>query len=265
MTAIIQNSPIYNLPNLYKNGLNISKTSDTLLLIGSGSCRDQNNVIDIEIGSQNIESELQSSTLTLDFTKVGVNGLASSTPVQTATMYAIYLIADSRYYLPTASLAVSVGDNLVSVPFGYDSMRLIGYWMTKVDSSALEDGFYSGSGNNISFNYYDGRIVLTNGNETAFTPIDLGSVVPPIDGIIINTIQFMVVQSVGDFFATTGLNMGVLRTPGYLIGQVSGAISGNVLLPAQINGMTQHPSIKYAVNDSSVTGTINLLSFYLSL
>ena len=53
--SAIQNDPIYLLPHLYLNGLNISIASTTVLAIAPGMCRDSQNVIDIEVGYPNLQ------------------------------------------------------------------------------------------------------------------------------------------------------------------------------------------------------------------
>jgi len=49
-TPTIQNDPIYALPHLYIDGMNISFASTTVIAIAPGQARDANDVIDMPIG-----------------------------------------------------------------------------------------------------------------------------------------------------------------------------------------------------------------------
>ena len=178
----VQNDPIINLPFLYKYGLQLSLSNDLTLSISAGTCRDSNNVMDIVVGGQNVEGESEPASLTLNFAVNGVNGLDAGT-ITGSEMYAIYLIADSRYYLPTACIATLDSNDFPLVPMGYDSIRLIGYWPSEIVSAVLQTGYYSGISNDLTF-YYDGvRPVLLNGVSTTPANFQLGSTIPLVDNV----------------------------------------------------------------------------------
>lgn len=186
----IQNDPIINLPSLYKYGLILTNVigEDFLLEVSEGSCRDANNVIDIEVGSENVEGTgVINPPVIINAAVNGFNGLDTGA-LAVSTMYSIYMIADSRYYLPTGAIMTLSSNSAPLVPSGYDSMRLIGYWPT--DSMGnLEIGFYRGISNDMEF-WYAGtdNQILSAGNSTVAANIDLSTVVPPVDDLVISVV-----------------------------------------------------------------------------
>ncbi len=192
-TPQIQNDPIYNLGLLYVNGLLVSNdatTPNTKLNISLGSARDSNNIIDITLGADNanIEGIAEDAPLVLDALTVGANGLDSGALVASA-LYAIYIIGDSRYYNPTACLATfistssAVSTGVPLMPFGYDSMRLIGYARTDGSSHFLPM-YISGTSNNRLF-FYDAPQIspISAGASTSYAADNLSSLVPNINNI----------------------------------------------------------------------------------
>jgi hypothetical protein len=262
MATMISNqlNPIYNAGVLYKNGMMISRVNGSQLAVSAGACRDQNNIMDIEVGSPNIQGSVTPEPLIIDFKKTGINGLIGGDFVQN-TLYQIYMLADSRGYQPTGAAAIPMFTNNAAIPFGYDSYRLIGYWMTDVTDIKLEQGFYSGANANIRFNF------IEEGNATTFTPIDLSAVVPSDGNINIITQQFLIGNGAGSYLSTTGVNMGEVRPIGYVICQFNGqAIYDEVSLVAQQDfNNDDKASIKYLVSNSSDLAFIGINSFDLSL
>lgn len=181
-----QNDPIINFPNSYKSGLVLSLVNTapltfeaTKLAISAGACRDSNNVMDIVIGSQNVEGSLIPAPLVIDLAADGANGLDTGT-IAANTMYAIYMIADSRYYLPTAAIATLSSNALPSMPRGYDSYRLIGFWATSAASILLQ-GYYFGNGNDMTFFYSSQEPVVV--GAVASAVVNLARFVPSIDDV----------------------------------------------------------------------------------
>lgn len=259
-----QNDPIINLPNLYKYGLKISVpgSGDVILNISPGMCRDSNNNIDIELGSQNVESVgAVDSLITINGANNGANGIdeGSLTP---NTMYSVYVVADSRYYLPVAGL-LSLSSTVVPVlPQGYDSYRKIGYW--GIDSSGhFYLGDYQGIGNDIIFWYagiYNGILAL--GSETSSTPINLSAVVPSVDNTLITVTTEYTPISAGDYYrlsAPVSVNEDF-----HQYGQVNGGkITDQVNVNSQLaSGI---PTIEYLVSDPDDTLQIWINGFYCSV
>lgn len=179
MQSQVQSKPIINFPNLYKFGMVLTRESDDLLNISAGACRDSTNTIDIVLGDQNVEGSIVEAPLVIDFNKEGINGIDTGT-VLPSVVYAIYMIADSRYYLPTGCIATLSSNVMPMMPRGYDSYRLIGYWSTDV-SSILQRGYYFGESNDLTFYYSSQKSVgsVTTGSGD----FDLSKVVPTIDNV----------------------------------------------------------------------------------
>ncbi len=186
-TSQVQNDSVIRLPNLYKYGLSISNFSATSkkLIVSDGMCRDSNNAVDIEVGSE----------LTLDGSVNGANGLDSGT-IAVNKMYAIYVIADSRYNLLVAGLISLASNETPTIPKNYDSYRLIGYWSTN-GTPNFYYGHYQGTGNDLIF-WYGGtyNIILSAGNATSLTDVYLDAFVPPVDNTLaVITAEFIPASS----------------------------------------------------------------------
>ncbi len=180
----IQNDPIITLPVLNISGLIVSNdatTPNTKLNISAGTARDSNNVMDIALGSANpnLEGSTVSAPLVLNTGVVGANGIDTGV-LAASLVYAVYVIADSRYYNPVASL-LSLSLTAPRMPFGYDSMRLIGYAVT--DSSVHFLKMYvSGTGNARRFTFDAPQATaVTAGTSATYAAIDLSVLVPAVD------------------------------------------------------------------------------------
>jgi hypothetical protein len=246
MTAI-QNNPIINMSYLYKYGFVISNSPDTIntkLLISAGQCRDSNNVMDITLGFANVEGVINPVTgvegLVLNAATVGANGLDTGV-LEANTMYAIYAIADSRYYLGTAVIATKASNSAPSLPAGYDSMRLIGFWATQSANALFELGSYSNYGSNMTFMYLDERPVLSLGTSTSYAYVNLVNVVPPTAN------QFAIINSIYKP-ANPGANL--LLAPGSGINHASSVITG------QVSNVNVTSSTFVLVQPHNITGAI---------
>src|SRR5574338_349290 len=136
-TPQIQNDPIYQLPRLYIQGLNISIASTTILAIAPGAARDSSNNIDMVVGLSNLQGNVNPSVLFANYSQPlflnagvnGANGLDAGS-LAASTQYAVYLIGDSRGYNNVATLLSLTSNANPLLPLGYDSLRLIGFIQT---------------------------------------------------------------------------------------------------------------------------------------
>lgn len=230
-----QNYPILNLPFLYKYGLTIQNSTsingtlnpEKKLSILAGMCRDSNDNIDIRLGDSNPNQEgvTTSAPVRIDNTKAGVGGLDEG-DVLADTMYAIYIIADSRGYLPVSAIA-TLGLNIYRVggplmPAGYDSSRFIGFWATDSNTDWLT-GYYFGLGNDLLFTYDEPQATsVVAGTSNSYTYVDLLAFVPDIHNI---PVSILTVFSPGAASDTLTLASGRSTEPGgqvVITGQVSG-------------------------------------------
>lgn len=222
--AQVQNDPIYSLPHLYISGLNISVASTKILAIAPGQARDSNDNIDMPVGFPNLQgntlpvSQFQnySPPLLINALVNGANGLDVGSLIASA-QYAVYLIGDSRGYLPVAGILTLTSNVLPKLPLGYDSYRLLGFM--QADGSANFVYATNKPQNMVgALAYYNQPpiSVLSGGNATTFTAIDLSAGVPTttLENIIVILLVTFIPAAVGDIVqfrptgsaATTGLN-----------------------------------------------------------
>jgi hypothetical protein len=215
----VQNDPIYSLPHLYISGLNVSIASNTVIALAPGAARDMNNNIDMEVGFPNLQGVTVPSVLYQNYSPplfinsgvVGANGLDAGV-LAASSNYGVWLIGDSRGYKPVAGLLSLTSNAYPLLPFGYDSLRLIGFaasnssthFASVLNASALK-----------AFYLQPAVSVLSGGDATTFTAIDLSSAIPTTTDV--DVIAFLLVTfipaAVGDYYqfrptgssATTGL------------------------------------------------------------
>ena len=181
-TPQIQNEAIITLPHLYIQGLYLSASSTTVIGVSPGAARDSSNSIDMVVGLQNLFGSNLPASQCLNYQPGpfinsavnGVNGLDTGN-IAASTQYAIYLIGDSINYNATAAVLSLTSNSAPFMPSGYDSYRLIGFWETDASSHFV---YATHKPQNIStglLTYFNnpGLNVLTGGNATTFTAIDL--------------------------------------------------------------------------------------------
>lgn len=183
-TPQIQNETIYALPHLYINGLQLSAatpTAATVIAVAPGAARDSTNSIDMVVGLQNyfgidnpaLLFQNYQPGLFVNSAVNGVNGLDTGT-IAASTQYAVYLIGDSRNYNNTAAVLSLTSNTAPTLPVGYDSYRLIGFWATDASSHFV---YATNKPQNMAgaLTYFNSPAVtvLTGGTATTFTAIDL--------------------------------------------------------------------------------------------
>ncbi len=180
-TPQVQNDPIYSLPYLYISGLNISIASTTVLAIAPGQARDSNDAIDMPVGFPNLQGNSVPAVqfqgyqpgLLINAAVNGANGLDTGS-LAASTQYAVYLIGDSRGYLPVAGILTLTSNVLPRMPVGYDSYRLLGFQATGGSSTFV---YATSKPQNMvgALQYINQPAVsvLSGGNATSFTAIDL--------------------------------------------------------------------------------------------
>lgn len=207
-TVQVQNEAIYALPHLYITGLQISYASTTVLGISPGAARDSTNSMDMVVGLQNYFGIVNPAPLFLNYQPGlfvnsavnGVNGLDSGT-IAASTQYAVYLIGDSRNYNNTGAV-LSLTSNLAPfMPSGYDSYRLIGFTATDSLSHFV---YATQKPQNIAglltYSYSSPQSVLSAGNATTFTAVDLSTPVKTttLTNVIVTLLATFTPNAVGD-------------------------------------------------------------------
>ncbi len=183
----------------------------------------------------------------------GVNGLDTGT-IAASTQYAIYLIGDSRGYNQVAAIISLTSNSGPTIPFGYDSYRLLGFIET---DGSLHFVYATNKPQSMSgaLSYYlsGATSVLSGGNATTFTGVDCNTPVPAgtLPNVILNLLVTFIPAAVGDIAqfrptgssATTGLPT--------ITGQVAGIAQSQYLqIIAGVNG-SSHTSFDYLVTSSS--------------
>lgn len=198
----IQNDPVYSLPHLYISGLNISVASNTVIAIAPGQARDSQDNIDMPVGFPNLQGNVNPPALNnlpmvplfVNSAVVGANGLDTGT-LAASTVYAIYLIGDSRGYKNVAGLLSLYSNAFPIMPNGYDSYRLLGFVQTNGSTHFVAADVVN-QVNAKAFYLKPEVSVLSGGNSTTFAAIDLSAAVPgaavtsPAVSIAILDVQF---------------------------------------------------------------------------
>lgn len=240
-TPQIQNETIYALPRLYIQGLQLSAatpTAATQIAVAPGAARDSTNSIDMVVGLQNYFGITNPATqfqnyqpgLLINSAINGLNGLDTGT-IAASTQYAVYLVGDSRNYNNTGAVLSLTSNQAPTLPSGYDSFRLIGFWATDASSQFV---YATVKPQNMAgaLTYYNSPAVtvLTGGTATTFTAIDLttNAAIPTttLQNIVVtllvsytpaaagNTVQFRPTGSAatGNLPTITGVTAGFAQT-----------------------------------------------------
>jgi hypothetical protein len=266
----VQNDPIITLPTLNINGLIVSldaTTPNTKLNISAGTARDTNNVMDITLGiaNENLEGSTVAAPLVVDTGVVGANGIDTGVLVA-SKVYAVYVIADSRYYQPVAGLVSLASNSTPTMPFGYDSYRLIGYAVTDSSVHFLPAYIY-GNGPTRIFRFDAPQATaITAGNATTYTAANLITLVPNIDNLPV---------AINYSFTPGAAGRALNLTPGNgtgnaitITGQVTSVVvSGQAEVFAQPTtiSLVSSPTVDYKVANSGDAVALNVGGFTFSV
>jgi hypothetical protein len=271
LSGQIQNDPIYSLPHLYINGLNISIASTTVLGIAPGMCRDASNNIDMEVGYPNLQGNTLPATLfqgyipglLINSAINGAGGLDTGV-LGDSLQYAIYLIGDSRGYQPTAGIMSLTSNPLPLMPLGYDSYRLIGFIET--DGSAHFVYATHKPQNMVGALEYILQppiSVLAGGDATTFTAINLttNAAVPTttLENIIVTLLVTFIPAAAGDVvtFRPTGQTTGAYWT---ITGIAAGIAQSQYLVVIAGVGSAV-PEIDYLVTSASDSVSVSVVTW----
>ena len=267
----IQNEAIYALPHLYITGLQISAASTTVVAVAPGAARDSTNSIDMVVGLQNYfgidnpaaQFQNYQPGLLINSAVNGANGLDYGT-IAASTQYAIYLIGDSRNYNNTAAVLSLISNQAPTLPQGYDSYRLIGFWAT---TSGSVFTYANQKPQNIAglLTYYNvpAVSVLSGGNATTFTAIDLttNSAVhtTTLPNVIVTLLVTFTPAAAGDVveFRPTGSSGGNIP----IIVGVSAGIAQSQYIQMIAGIGSSKPEIDYLVTSSSDAVSVSVIEW----
>lgn len=229
-----QLDPIVNNFPLYMTGLlltNDATTPNTKIDVAAGVCKDSNNIIDMNLGNYfglgNQGVTVNSATV-INFSVNGANGLDTGT-IAASTFYYIFVIGDSSGKHVVAALA-SLSATAPTLPFGYDSIRLIGCCLTDGSSHVLKY-YASGSGGSKYFQW-DAPIAVTvtaSGTSATYSAMDLSVGVPVTNfgrvsikykwtnNAAADALNFQPTGATGDFETILGIVAGVAQEDNFVI------------------------------------------------
>lgn len=268
----IQNDAVYALPHLYISGLTIAPASTTLLSVAPGAARDQNNIMDMVVGLSNYFGNINPAVqianyqpgLLINSAINGVNGLDTGT-IAASTQYAVYLIGDSRNYNTTAAVISLTSQPAPVMPTGYDSYRLIGFIETDGSSHFV---YATHKPQNIAgfLQYYNSPAiaVLTGGNATTFTAIDLttSSAVPTttLPNVIVGLLVVFTPAAAGDVVQFRPTGSSATSNIPTITGIAAGIAQTQYLVMIAGVGSSK-PEIDYLVTSGSDAVTVSVASW----
>ena len=155
------------LPTKYVEGLIVSDSTTSIKDISVGSCRSDDNTLDI----------VSAGVLSLNITSSGANGLDTGSEASN-TWYAIYVIGGGGN--ATASL-LSVSATSPTLPGTYTVQRRIGWVRNDGSSNFYEyDTQSTGRDRFVLWNEVETILeLLTNGGATTYTNVDISELIPP--------------------------------------------------------------------------------------
>ena len=268
--SAIQNDPIYLLPNLYLDGLNISVASTTILGIAPGMCRDAGNAIDMEVGFSNLQGIVYPATqiqgyipgLLVNSAVNGANGLDTGT-LAASTQYAVYLIGDSRGYMPVAGILTLTSRVLPVMPQGYDSYRLLGFMATDGSSHFV---YATSKPQNmvgaLEYLLQPPIAVLSGGNATTFTAIDMSSAIPTttLENVIVTLLVTFIPAAAGDVVEFRPTSSAATSGIPTITGVTAGIAQSQYMVMIAGVGSSK-PEIDYLVSTSSDSVSVSVVTW----
>jgi hypothetical protein len=259
-----QLDPIINQPLLYVNGLLLSNnatTPNTKLDVAAGICRDSNNQIDMNLGNYLGLSGVgtANSSTVINFGVNGINGLDTGS-IAASTFYYILVIADSSNKNPTGAIA-SLSATAPTLPFGYDSIRLIG--CCKTDGSSHILLYYTSGSGSAKFFQWDAPITVTvtsSGTSATYSAMDLSTGVPVSNYGTATVYYIWDPNAAGDILNFTPAG----ATGDYIVNTaITTAIQdGNfVIKPLTVSSA---PKVSYKISAGTLTG-VKVMGFNFNL
>lgn len=255
MTTTPNLFPVEPLNYLYINGLQITNdatTPNTILDISTGQCNDQTATIDMAV----------TSPLTINSGISGVGGLDVGT-LTASKFYGIFLIGDSRNQNVPAGL-MSLSFTAPTIPFGYDSWRLIGYARVDGSSHFLKMYVTNGVSSGHRQLMWDSVIgVLSGGTATTLTAVDLSAAVPAINNIPVLFVGAYTPATAGDAVRLAAGGSAATLLP-YISGSVAAvAQAGTIEQMATLQSGV--PKVSYINSAASGSASFSVVGFKYSV
>lgn len=237
-------SPIVNRAYLYIENMNLSWTSGTVIVLGSGACRDSSNVNDIVLDSN----------VSINAANNGANGLDTGS-LANSTFYAVYAIDDSRGFESAAGL-LSADLTSPLLPAGYDMYRRVGYVLTSGAGAILD--FTQRGKSNDRWMYYANEIAtdITAGQSATFAAVD-ASAAAPSNAKQLN-LKIVLTPDAGGTRSVALRDGGSGSTAGqaFLSSAASVVATGSLVCPCGDSG-----DIDYLVSNASAAVAIDVMGY----
>lgn len=242
------------IPFQYINGFQISNnalTPNTVLDIGAGSCLDS--TVTFQLST--------SSTVSINSAASGLNGLDTGT-IAASTVYAVYLVADP-VYANAPGFMLSLSTTAPLLPFGYSAFRLIGYVATNGSSQFLKGLWSAGNSSTRTFAYDAPQATsITAGNAVVYTNVALTTLVPSVDGVIVNVASALTPSAASQTLKLTPF--GGVGDAVTITGQVASVVvSSNSRLFSKLNAGV--PTIRYVVSAAGAAAALNVAGYEYSV
>jgi hypothetical protein len=250
----IQSIPVENLPFLYISGMNLSVASTTIMAIAPGQCRDSNDNIDIPFYV----------AFYIDSSIVGAGGIDSGV-LAASSSYAIWVIADSTNKKQPSALISLWSNAFPLIPLGYDSYRLIGM-VTTSGGTAFQAADVLNFSSAQGFYLKPPVAVLSGGNATSFTAIDLSTAIPT------TTDPFVIALGIVTFIPLAAGDTVQFRPTGSSATANLVTVTGRVAGVAQTDNVILHcgvasskPEVDYKVSVSGDAASMSIYGYYVTL
>lgn len=258
-----QLDPVVNAASLYVNGLAISNnatTPNTKIDVAAGQCRDSNNLVDLLLGDYLGQGYgTANSTTTINAAINGANGLDTGS-LAASTFYYVYVIGDSSSKNPTAAM-MSLSATAPVMPFGYDSMRLIG--AVKTDGSSHLLLFYETGNGSSRFFQWDAPIAVTvtdSGTSATYSAMNLATGVPASNYGSAQLYAVWDPNAAGDVLNFTPSG----ATGDYVVNTAVGTAIQDLMFLIKPLTVSSVPKVSYKISAGTLTG-VKVMGFNLNL
>ena len=166
------NKPIARNPVNHISGLIAYRNSDTSVSISSGTCSDSTNNIDMTLDE----------AIIIDASLIGAGGLDTGT-FAANKFYYIHVIGDSSGNYPTSGM-FSLSRTAPTLPYGYDSWRMVTIKRTQDGSAVLEVSYTRGKYGDRTFIYGNNKNITLPASgsfPTSYTLLSMDTAIPPAD------------------------------------------------------------------------------------
>lgn len=241
------------LSNLYINGCQVSRTSNTTVTVNNGQVRDSMDAFDIAV----------SSPLVVNFAAQGVNGLDTGT-FAASTPYYIFVLYDQTQANPPCALAsLSPTAPVLPALYGvtYSHFRCVG-WVLSDGSTHLLPFTTTGSGNVQHYEWDAPIAVLTGGTSNVAADVSLATAVP---GVNYGKVQLQGAFTPNAASDTWKLKPKVATNYTFTFhGQVAAVILDDVMeiIPSTNSGAA---TVTYVLSTASAALTLHVTGFDINL